>query len=456
MRFSKLIPFIFISLFFVFYSHGFQNKIKYKGIDRTLQLLQSSTKENPQSLEILFYGQSIIGGIKPQILIDSLQKNYPYTSITYKHKPIGGFTVPDLIKTAEHDVYHENPDLIIFHAYEGIEDGLLDELIKRIRSKMPSDILLLDHHYVWNTNVNNLKTINTAHDLDSESIKSIAKKYDCGFVKVRKEWKHYLDTNNLTPNKLIGNTVKSDVHPNAKGNALLRQIIYSKLTEKPQTVYSRFKDSLRDVVDIEKHEKQLNLNFYGNRLELIMQPQEEKRPIVIEVLIDNKKPSLNKNSYYLTRSTKTYGSKIAPAIKEVSFGETFPREEDWTLTITELDRINNNFKFQLVGSKTGFDGYGSSTKNFVSNSNRIVINKDNFHIFETEKLFNIETPKNFEISFTVKTLVKDVIVIPHYKSRQVLFNDIKAGNHQLDLKIIKGDRKILKITAFSPYLQNNE
>ncbi|WP_298899860.1 SGNH/GDSL hydrolase family protein [uncultured Psychroserpens sp.] len=454
----KQLTFCFSIVFFVaFYSYGFQkeNEIRYKGIERTLGILHSSSKENPKELSVLFYGQSIIGGMKPVILIDSLEKTFPYTTIDFKQKAIGGFTVPLLIKTAEHDLFHENPDLIIFHAYEGIKDGLLDSLVRRIREKMTSEILLLNHHYVWSTPRSHLKFVNESHDLDSKEIEKIAKKYQCGFLDVRRYWRAYLKHNNIKANKLVGNTVKPDVHPNAKGNKLLRQIILSKLRSKPKVIYNKENDGLRTDILIDDESKQIKTEFVGNRLELFMDEQEEKTPIVVEVLIDKKKPSTFREFYYVTRPSKGFKSHM-PAIKRVSLGPTLPREEDWTITITDIDRVNKTFIYSLYGSLTGFDGSGHSDLNFVSNSNRIHIEKGDFHIFNIEDIVEKNTPQNFKIKFSVKTHTKDTIVIPHYKSKCVLYHSRLVGNHELELNILKGDRKIKKLIAFKPFLSNNE
>ena len=75
------------------------NLVKYDGVDRSLSLLQNSTSDNPNDLSILFYGQSIIGGLRSDILIDSLKKEFPTANISFSNRAIGGFTVPSLLKT---------------------------------------------------------------------------------------------------------------------------------------------------------------------------------------------------------------------------------------------------------------------------------------------------------------------------------------------------------------------
>lgn len=92
MNYRKNIACVFFTCSVAFFSCAQQKELpvkkKYKGIERSLYLLNSSTKDNPQNFDILFYGQSIVGGMKTNILVDSLQKRFPFTTITYKHKPI--------------------------------------------------------------------------------------------------------------------------------------------------------------------------------------------------------------------------------------------------------------------------------------------------------------------------------------------------------------------------------
>ncbi|WP_040279608.1 SGNH/GDSL hydrolase family protein [Psychroserpens damuponensis] len=424
-------------------------KKRYKGIDRTLNLLNSSTKEHPNNVEILFYGQSIIGGMKTNILVDSLKKRFPFAIISFKHKPIGGFTIPNLIKTAEHDVYHENPDLIIFHAYDGIKDGLFDTLIKRIRQRMTSDILLLDHHYVWNTPESKLESINKSHDFDSEAIQDIARKYDCGFIDVRAQWKAYLENNTISPNELMGNTITPNVHPNDKGNALLRNIVLSKFVKKNTLNNPKTDDSLRTILNFDNASKKITTNFTGNRVEFFASPIGEEA--AVEVLIDGKKPSEHRGSYYITRPSEGYQTWM-PAIKNVSFGNAFPRSETWTVTLFDIDRETKQFKFKTEGSITGFDGEGNSKTDFISNSERIEIKKEDFYVFQIENIFKKETPEGFQIKFNVEQLIQDSIVIKRNNSKYTLFMSDKVNNHSLNIKLIKGGLSFKQLIVLKPYI----
>ncbi len=448
---------LLFSLFLIFScSSENSNKdlIKNGGINRSLSLLHNSTIDNPNELEILFYGQSIIGGMNSGLIVDSLQKKFPNTKLIHSNKAIGGFTIPSLIKTANHDVYHENPDLIIFHAYSGIKDGLYDSLIQTIRRRLSSDILLFDHHYVWDTSDYKLQSKNTLDGLESIAIKEIANKYNCAYINVRKQWAQYLNENNLGANVLIGNTIDSEVHPNQEGKKLLRNIILSYILEKDYEKYNPNHDKLRQSILFKKDRKNYKKKFRGNRIDLITDTIGDSET-EIQVLIDGKPPSDFRSSYYISRPSIGYKSWM-PLIKKISFGKTFPRPEDWLLTIIEVDRENRKFKYKLEGSVTGYDGEGNSESDFVSNSNRISINKDDFYLFQIERIIGLNTPSNYQVNFEVIQTTKDTIQISSKKTKYHLFSDFNSEKHTLKLKILKGQTKLNKLMIYKPYLEKDE
>ncbi|WP_298901108.1 hypothetical protein [uncultured Psychroserpens sp.] len=431
-----------------------QEDIKHTGIDRTLYLLNNSTKEQPNQVEILFYGQSIIGGMKTSLLVDSLKARFPYAKITYKHKPIGGFTIPDLTKTVQHDVYQENPDLIIFHAYDGIEDSLYDAFIKNIRKQTPADILLLDHHYVWDTPSDRLESINKSHDFDSKAIQTIAKKYNCGFVNVREQWKTHLEENTISPNQLMGNTIDPNVHPNEKGNRLLRQIVLSKFPKSDAIDYNIKEENLRIIIQPNQLDKDIEIPSTTTNVELVLERSIRKvDTCYVEVFIDDKKPSEFRSSYHIERPSKGFESWM-PGISRVTLGKPFPIEEEWTITIFDMDREHQTFKFKLEGEKTGFDGEGNNTEKFLSNSKRIRINGADFNLFRIEKILKNETPENFKIKFRVNQIIKDTIKLEPDVNKYKLFRSNSAQHqaHKLKINVVGDQPNIKHLMISTPYI----
>ncbi len=433
-----------------------EDLIRYNGIDRSLSILYNSTPEQPNELDIFFYGQSIVGGMKSSLLVDSLKKIFPSVKINHSNKAIGGFTAPSLIKTAEHDLYHKNPDLVVFHAYNGIKDGIFDSLIRTIRSRMSSEILLFDHHYIWDTSQTRLKSRNIIDSIESLAIKKIAKKYDCGYVNLREQWANYLEDNNLGVNVLIGDTINPEVHPNDEGDKLLRDIIISRLLDSVSISnnYNPGKDKLRQTVSLRKGKRLHRKEFTGNRVELALDTIVDK-DTKIQVLVDGEPPSSFRSSYYVTRPSIGFKSWM-PMIKKITLGKTFPRTEEWELTFCEIDREKRTFNYEVAGSITGFDGKGDSNSDFESNSKRIIINKEDFYLFDIERIIQKETPANFKVKFKVIPVAKDTITLNPNILKYTLFRSFENEKHSLKLKILNGDTRLKELLVYRPYLERDE
>lgn len=437
------------------YNENVRSKVtRYDGIERSVALLRESTDESPNTIDILFYGQSIIGGMKSPLLVDSLKKIFPSVKIVHANTAIGGFNISSLYRTIEHDVFQHNPDLIVFHAYSGIKDGTYDSLIRKIRTRMSSDILLLDHHYIWNTNEAQLKSQNNIDSLESIAIEKIAKKYNCGYVNVRQKWRSYLLRHNLRANALIGNTVDSNVHPNEHGNKLLRDIIIEYLLNAPNKIYEPNEDMLRHTIDLNPYERTYREKVFGNLFEIMVDTIQDSFARVM-VLIDDRPPSTYRSNYYISRPSVGFKSWM-PMIKQVAFGETFPRVETWTMTICNIDRAEKEFDFSIEGSITGFDGRGDSKSDFISNSKRIKIQAHDFYLFDIERIIKLNTPENYEVKFNVMKMALDTPSMVPNRIKYTLFRDFEHRDRKIKLKTIQGKPKLCNLVAYSSYLNDNE
>ena len=124
------------------------------------------------------------------------------------------------------------------------------------------------------------------------------------------------------------------------------------------------------------------------------------------------------------------------------------------MKIFEINRTKKTFKYALTGSLTGFDGEGSSTTNFISNSKRIAINKEDWNIFEIEKITKSQTPENFEIKFDVVLLVNDILELERRTSNYLLYKGSKTESIKLNIKVIDGIPELKRIHVSRPYIYN--
>jgi hypothetical protein len=438
------------------------------GIQRTMWLLENSTEERPNHVSILFYGQSIIQGMNYESVINSLRERYPHAIIEYENRAIGGFQAPNLLRVAVHDLYPFYPDLMIFHVYGGEETGEMEEIIRNTRMKTTSEIMLLTHHYAWEQEPEKLRERTQKDDLSSAHIREIAQKYDCELVDIRRGWKEYLDAHpEININNLMGNEVRSDVHPNKKGNRLLELLLmkyfrvfdpvgnhsWAEMVITIDLVNHDVKDGAGRIIQntnpkLTTDEGTIEVEFSGNKVELIADPTLSDDFGSLDVFIDGKKPSEHPGLYYCTRPSRSF-NHWRPALKRVSLGSN-PTQETWTLEITSIDHENPYLEFRVTGSETGFDGTGNNKDVFVSKSGRIIIEPSDFFIFEADAYTRRATPVGFEITWEVMPLFMDRIEYIPGISTYLVAQGLENSNHSLQL-IITGDGTPFPVDAIWIY-----
>ncbi len=160
--------------------------------------------------------------------------------------------------------------------------------------------------------------------------------------------------------------------------------------------------------DLKFNNGKLKLEFQGNRIDLLAAPSDSP-PAALQVLIDGKKPSQFPELYTLTRPSTVHG--IWPGVIRISSEKPLILE-DWRLRITESDEMGAKFKFEVHGSITGPDGAGSRDKKFVSNSGRVVIDPNDWHLERTCKQANKPLPKDFEIKWKAVPMFVDLYEPP--------------------------------------------
>jgi hypothetical protein len=139
-----------------------------------------------------------------------------------------------------------------------------------------------------------------------------------------------------------------------------------------------------------------------------------------------------------------------PAIKRVSLSKNkSPIIQKYTLEIFNIDRETKTFSFKLYGGNSGFEGEGNNKENFLSNSKLISINKNDFTIFQSERISKKETPENFKVFFEIKSLAKDTIIISN--SNQItLFKGIENELNNVVIKVNEGRLLLDKIRIYKP------
>ena len=140
-------------------------------IQRTMKALDGSTAENPASVRVLFYGQSIVAQNWTSLVQNYLKERYPTAKFTFANKAIGGYTSPALIRTAESDLYPWYPDLLFFHVYGDI--GKYEGIVKNVRERTSAEIILWTSHLSANQDA---KAFTENRDQRSKDILAVAER----------------------------------------------------------------------------------------------------------------------------------------------------------------------------------------------------------------------------------------------------------------------------------------
>jgi hypothetical protein len=382
-------------------------------IQRTMGLLAASTPTDRKPVRILFYGQSITEQEWWKDVANDLKQRFPYADLTIENRAIGGFAAPVLIRPSEHDLYPFYPDLLIFHVYGGDED--YEAIIANVRRRTASEILLHSDHIDW------MPTGSSSDDPDaieryewhnthsSKWLPQLANKYGCELAEIREPWQRYLKDNRLQSKQLLSD----NIHLNNWGNFLLAALIKPHLRYNPNFPQNQAKNLARTYVvgsDIKWQDGKLQLEFEGNRIDAIADNNFKDKAISASITIDGKKPSEFPELYTITRPSPAVGVGW-PAIIQVSSQKPLI-VEDWKAVITEINSDASKFKFDVFGSKTGYDGSGTNDQVFVSNSGRVVIEPRNWWLKNSYEYSKQLTPKGFEIKWQVRSMFVDSYVAP--------------------------------------------
>lgn len=390
-----------------------------KQIQRTMTLLATSTPEHRNTVRILFYGQSVTAGKWSYALADDLRKQYPNANLTIENRAIGGYQAETLIKTADYDLYPFYPDLTIYHCWGGVKGGQQEEIIKRLRQRTTSEVLLWTTHFRFDpslpreTPLDDPKVIGRTQDDEERCAlwRQLAPKYGCEIAEVRERLRVYLKAHDLYPK----DTLADSVHPNELGHFLIRTLIAPSLRYDPSFSQDPWKHLVTTVpVDDARVTHgpggALKLSFDGNRVDVIARHTAEAKPGTAKVLLDGQPPSANPDLYYHSRPTAA-PNVWWPAINQ--FGHERPLIcEQWTLKFTECDTEKKVLKFTVEGSVTGPDGAGDASQRFVSNSGRVVIEPSAWSVMWALQYSKKPVPEGYVVKWETKPLFVDTYQAP--------------------------------------------
>ncbi|MGL5061233.1 MAG: SGNH/GDSL hydrolase family protein [Microcoleus sp.] len=405
-------------------------------IQRTMGLLASSTPRDRKQVRILFYGQSITQQEWWQDVVNDLKQRFPNADLTIENRAIGGFAAPLLIRPSEHDLYPFYPDLLIFHVYGGAEE--YEAIIANIRSRTASEILLHSDHIDWmptgnNDDPNAVKRYEWHNMHSTKFLAELADKYGCELAEIREPWLRYLKDNRLQAKQLLSD----NIHLNDWGNFLLAALVKPHLRYNPS--FPAPQDLVRDYrvgSNVKWQNGKLVLEFEGNRIDAIADKNFNGTASSASIIIDGKKPSEFPELYSITRPSPAVGSGL-PAIIQVSSQKPLI-VEDWQAVITEINSDASKFKFDVIGSKTGYDGSGTNEELFVSNSGRVVIEPRNWWLKNSYDYSKQLTPKGFKINWQVKPMFVDDYVPPTIADRTreyltTLAQNLSNSKHILEI-----------------------
>ena len=350
---------------------------------RSLTLLESSTAELPNTVRVLFYGQSITEQGWWKRVAEFLRTHYPHARLITENRAIGGHSSQLLVKTAEADLYPFQPDLLIFHVY-GAHDRY-EDLIRRVRERTTADILLQTDHVTRpemlteETNPARLSPKNWDAWMNYSFLPGVAAKYGACRADIHDLWKRHLRDTQLGPADFL----KDGVHLNARGEFLMAELLQPYLVPLPPETgrgFDAFECNQVKTLHLPAQGGIGRGSFSGTRLDI--QPLSGRE---LQVRIDGQPPSRLPGTIGFTRASAFPQSNWPILLQVGSAAPLVP--ETWTLTLDEVLDEGRQAKFHLHGSVTGDEGVGVSTNRFVSISRRVVLEPGDWNLAYCYQVF---------------------------------------------------------------------
>ena len=372
-----------------------------KGIQRTMSLLAKSTPTHHNTVKVLVYGQSISEQKWWELVRDDLKKRFPDADLVMENRAIGGFASQLLVNTVQHDVYTFYPDLVIFHVYGA--DEQYRQIIGGIRKNTAAEVLIQKDHIAanWPDPKATPQTNKGAwwdNYMNDMVLPSTAEKYQCGIVDIRSAWMKYLKDNNLQPPALL----RDGVHLNDDGCVVMAAFIDQYLVYRPELPADS--TLVRDIPVSADQWKggDLTMPFEGNRVDIVAAAGTGQADV-----LDRRQEAI-RASRVLLHPAAGPAAWSAPVVLTRVDHEKPLLPETWTFTITKVHADGKGFDYEVVGTKTGADGAGSTKTIFHSNSGRAIIDPSWF--FRSDR--NGPIAAGAKMTWEVVGILADAYAVP--------------------------------------------
>ena len=393
-------------------------------ISRTLERMEHSTLEKPETVRILFYGQSIVQqNWGPLYIMPALKKRYPTVKFVVENRAIGGYTTPSLIKTAEADLYPFYPDLLFFHDYGPTK--LYDEIVRRVRERTTADIVLWTSHLNLEegSTLEKISTLLAKPDQRSQDIRATAERYGCMFIDLRARWCRMLLASGRTSHEML----KDGIHMKPTSLPFYAEMLAEDLLTPTPLAPNAAAGEVRTVPAA------LRLSFTGNRVSACANGETGAE---YDVFLDGKPVSECRGAWTMTRTTKGPSKRSwNPMIDRVDFGGGTPVAESWTLEfLPGASKDAKHIPFKLTGSVTGPDGEGTNDQPFTSKSGRVKILPDGWASIFWWGYHKTEPQAGYKVTWETKPLFAAPAKPGAAGEETLLVQGCTNGPHVLELR----------------------
>jgi hypothetical protein len=426
-----------------------------RSLQRSVRLMADSNPAKKRTVKVLFYGQSITQQAWTQWIGEGLQRRFPNANLVITNLAVG-YQSDVLRKPAQVDIPNFYPDVMIFQDYG--QEIYYEEIVALARRRTTTDILVQNDHIHLAEDLTEPTDPATPGGLPERALRNyvtlpaIASRYGCELGDVRSYWKKYIADYHLETTDLL----HDPVHPNLRGDELMTELLEPYFRVDRAFPSDDWIDAEKNYLigqDLDWTNDVLRLEFTGNRVDVIA---EDSSASPVQVWIDGQRPSELLELYSLTR-VDWYPASAWLSILQVQ-AERPLLDEQWTATV--LTSTTNNgipfFTFAVSGSKTGFDGEGSITNRFVSNSRRVIIGPADWLMVYWAASYYPQLqplPVGHEIHwksvFNGRDEFTPTVSDPRLESATTLAQGLANGRHVLELRRI-GPTPISAIRIYNP------